>query len=88
MHIEFVTHWGGDVFFITDTDEVWRVWICQGYFPEMVCLTGTRVESDYSWPIAHLRGLLRAKHLPLASGLDKSHHFQGSNFNPRGWGQR
>lgn len=89
MHIEYSTHWGGDVFFITDEGKVWRVWIGNDYFPTMQCLTGFPYEADYSWPVNHLRGLLKAKRQPLLTGIDKGNSpFQGSNFNPRGWGRR
>lgn len=87
MGILFTVHWHGDAFFITDEDEIWRVWIGGDYHPLMERLTPFQ-RSEYSWPVAHLRGLVRAKDLPMPCGHDDSHRDQGSNYNPRGWGRR
>lgn len=54
MHIAATVFWGGDIFFITDTDEVWRVWIGRDYFPMIGQMTSDPL-GDYSWPIQELR---------------------------------
>lgn len=63
LHIKASVFWGGNVFFLTDTDEVYRVWIGGDYYPIMERLANDPM-GDYSWPIQELRKMTTA---PLES---------------------
>jgi hypothetical protein len=56
FHIVTSIFWGGDVYFITDSNEIYRVWIGQDYHPQ-ICRLCNDPLGDYSWPIQELNKL-------------------------------
>jgi len=48
--------WGGNVFFITDSNIIYRVWVGIGYEPSMEQLVNDQ-QGEYSWPIQELHKL-------------------------------